>query len=125
MPGIMFPRPGAPGGSYRTDSDTLPGVGRDGRAVTAAIGPESWADRLLNLGTSIVDLYRARLIANANDPSGTVSKRRPVSFPIGGGFRITDDGVPKPLQQPGGPGFSPAVIVVGLALVAGFLLMRK
>jgi len=61
----------SPGG-VRADVDTLSGVGRDGRAITAGIAP-STADRFFDLADTYLQLERDRLVQAdlGKDPRGS------------------------------------------------------
>ncbi len=94
-----------------------PGVGRDGRAITAAIAPSFMTD-IFRTADNIIALKRERLAAKQKDPTGT---RGGVSGFLAGLNPSQDVSVPGLGTQPLG-----SVSLVMLAAVAvGAILVVK
>lgn len=105
-----------PSGQYRGDIDTAPGVGRDGRAITAAIAPENTraADFMYETAGAIRDAFVARLYKNSSDPTGTRKDAVRAGTP-----KPTDTVTAAVTNISGNPSLRTGAIIIGALVVIG------
>lgn len=112
--------------SFRSDAGTLPGVGRDGRAITAGIVPKI-IETVGDLGEKYLDLARERLKrrdTGENRDSYTLRRRRPTDGAIPGtdtGFTFAEGLEETSFQV---RRFMPLLILGGV-IVLGFMAFRS